>query len=246
MNWVARRLEGRLHYGWIVVGVVFFVLLAAAGTRATPSVMMLPLEKQFGWSRGTISLAILTVAIVVAVLGFVVHFLWVGALVLMGVLWGVMVAERQQRQGTVRGLAAEMVTTVVEEAKGVMDATTGSDPAGTRWKLSQRWRSNWVKGGVVLAMVGVTVAACLAFNFNPRAAYYLPLLAPVLISAVLFGFGASLFSVIVGIVAADVFFAPPVFDFAMTEWEDALGLATFGIIGALVGLAIDEFFSFPD
>jgi predicted MFS family arabinose efflux permease len=40
------------------VGVVFFVLLAAAGTRATPSVMMLPLEKQFGWSRGTISLAI--------------------------------------------------------------------------------------------------------------------------------------------------------------------------------------------
>jgi predicted MFS family arabinose efflux permease len=40
------------------VGVVFLVLLAAAGTRATPSVMMLPLEKQFGWSRGTISLAI--------------------------------------------------------------------------------------------------------------------------------------------------------------------------------------------
>lgn len=58
MNWVARRFQGRLHYGWIVVGVVFFVLLAAAGTRATPSVMMLPLEKQFGWSRGTISLAI--------------------------------------------------------------------------------------------------------------------------------------------------------------------------------------------
>ncbi|SAL03377.1 transporter [Caballeronia calidae] len=58
MNWVARRLNGRVHYGWIAVGVVFFVLLAAAGTRATPSVMMLPLEKQFGWSRGTISLAI--------------------------------------------------------------------------------------------------------------------------------------------------------------------------------------------
>ncbi|TCK41801.1 sugar phosphate permease [Paraburkholderia sp. BL8N3] len=58
MNWVARRFEGRMHYGWIAVGVVFFVLLAAAGTRATPSVMMLPLEKQFGWSRGTISLAI--------------------------------------------------------------------------------------------------------------------------------------------------------------------------------------------
>src|SRR5579863_9397073 len=58
MNWAARRLSGRMHYAWISVGVVFFVLLAAAGTRATPSVMMLPLEKQFGWSRGTISLAI--------------------------------------------------------------------------------------------------------------------------------------------------------------------------------------------
>jgi MFS family permease len=41
-----------------VVAVVFLVLLAAAGTRATPSVMMVPLEHQFGWSRATISLAI--------------------------------------------------------------------------------------------------------------------------------------------------------------------------------------------
>ncbi|MFT4510404.1 MFS transporter [Caballeronia sp. 15711] len=58
MNWAARRLSGRIHYAWISVGVVFLVLLAAAGTRATPSVMMLPLEHQFGWSRATISMAI--------------------------------------------------------------------------------------------------------------------------------------------------------------------------------------------
>jgi hypothetical protein len=77
--------------------------------------------------EGTVQLAILTLAIVVAVLGFAVHFLWVGALVLMGVLWGAMVAERQQRHGTVKGLAAQMVTTVVDEAKDVMDATAGSD-----------------------------------------------------------------------------------------------------------------------
>jgi K+-sensing histidine kinase KdpD len=118
---------------------------------------------------------------------------------------------------------------------------------GQSRRRSQRWRrSNWIKAVVVLAMVGITVVTCLAFDFNPRVAYYLPLLAPVLISAVLFGFGTSLFSVILGIVAADFFFAPPAFDFAITEWEDVLGLATFGIIGALLGLAIDEFFSFPD
>lgn len=58
MNWIARRMNGRAHYGWVVAAVVFLVLLAAAGTRATPSVMMLPLEHQFGWSRATISLAI--------------------------------------------------------------------------------------------------------------------------------------------------------------------------------------------
>lgn len=78
--------------------------------------------------EGAVPLAVLTLAIVVAVLGFAVHFVWIGTLVLMGILGGVMVAERQQRQGTVKGLAAEMVSTVVDEAKGVMDATSGSDP----------------------------------------------------------------------------------------------------------------------
>ncbi|CAN7198203.1 MFS transporter [Trinickia sp. LjRoot230] len=58
MNWAAKRIGGRFHYGWLAAAVVFLVLLAAAGTRATPSVMMLPLEHEFGWSRATISLAI--------------------------------------------------------------------------------------------------------------------------------------------------------------------------------------------
>ncbi|WP_257829349.1 MFS transporter [Burkholderia glumae] len=49
---------GRFHYGWIAAAVVFLVLLAAAGTRATPSVLMVPLEHELGWSRATISLAI--------------------------------------------------------------------------------------------------------------------------------------------------------------------------------------------
>jgi len=34
------------------------VMLITAGTRATPSVLMLPLEQGFGWSRATISLAL--------------------------------------------------------------------------------------------------------------------------------------------------------------------------------------------
>ncbi len=32
----------RLHYGWIVAGVTFLVLLVGAGVRATPGVMIVP------------------------------------------------------------------------------------------------------------------------------------------------------------------------------------------------------------
>ena len=50
--------QKRLHYGWIVAAVTFVTLLAAAGVRATPSVLIVPLERDFGWSRETISLAV--------------------------------------------------------------------------------------------------------------------------------------------------------------------------------------------
>jgi K+-sensing histidine kinase KdpD len=110
----------------------------------------------------------------------------------------------------------------------------------------QLTRSHWLKAAAVFAMVAMTVTICLALNFNPRVAFYLPLLVPVLVSAVLFGFATSLFAVAVSIVAADFFFAPPEFDFNITEWEDVLGLAVFGIIGAFAALMIDEFFSLPD
>jgi MFS family permease len=48
----------RPHYAWIVLGVTFLALLAGAGIRATPSVLIVPLEEEFGWSRSTISFAI--------------------------------------------------------------------------------------------------------------------------------------------------------------------------------------------
>ncbi len=107
-------------------------------------------------------------------------------------------------------------------------------------------RPGWLKLGATLLMVAATVTVCLLLDYNPRVAYYLPLLPAVLVSAVLFGFGSGLFAVVLGVVAADYFFAPPVFDFAITEWEDALGLAVFGIVGAFLALLIAEFLSFPE
>jgi MFS family permease len=48
----------RLHYGWIVAGVTFLALLAAAGVRSSPGVFIVPIETEFGWSRTTVSAAI--------------------------------------------------------------------------------------------------------------------------------------------------------------------------------------------
>ena len=58
MRAIARALDGRVHYAWVVVGVTFVLLLTAAGVRATPSVLIVPLEQAFGWSRATISAAV--------------------------------------------------------------------------------------------------------------------------------------------------------------------------------------------
>jgi predicted MFS family arabinose efflux permease len=54
----ARAKAPRLHYSWIIAGVTFLALLVAAGVRAVPSVLIVPLGDEFGWSRGAISLPI--------------------------------------------------------------------------------------------------------------------------------------------------------------------------------------------
>jgi len=48
----------RFHYGWVVAGLTFFVLLVAARVRSAPGVLIVPIENDFGWSRATISLAV--------------------------------------------------------------------------------------------------------------------------------------------------------------------------------------------
>jgi sugar phosphate permease len=55
---VVRLAHGRLHYAWIVAGLTFLVLLAAAGVRSTIGVLIIPLEQEFGWTRATISGAV--------------------------------------------------------------------------------------------------------------------------------------------------------------------------------------------
>lgn len=48
----------KFYYGWIVVAVTFAALLVSSGIRTAPSVVIKPLEAEFGWDRASISLAV--------------------------------------------------------------------------------------------------------------------------------------------------------------------------------------------
>jgi sugar phosphate permease len=55
---IDRLTGGNRHYAWLIVIVTFVTLITTAGFRATPGVLIVPLQTEFGWSRGTISLAV--------------------------------------------------------------------------------------------------------------------------------------------------------------------------------------------
>jgi sugar phosphate permease len=131
MNAIAQRLQGRMHYGWIVAAVIFLALLAAAGVRATPSVLIVPLEQAFGWTRATISLAI---SINIFLYG----------------LMGPFAAALMQRIGIRRTVAA---------ALGLMAATIAASTFITApWQLIVTWGFLiGLTSGTVALVLGATV-----------------------------------------------------------------------------------------
>ena len=52
------RRRRAIHPAILVAAVAFVALLGAAGFRAAPSVLMIPLQAEFGWSRGLLSVAV--------------------------------------------------------------------------------------------------------------------------------------------------------------------------------------------
>jgi sugar phosphate permease len=142
------------HYAWVIAAVTFTVLLITAGVRATPGVLMVPLEAEFGWTTAAISLAI---AINIALFGLIGPFAasvmdrWgmrrvvLGALALLAVsvalttrmhtrwelilLWGVLVGTGTGVTSMV--LAAIVATRWFEERRGlVMGALSAANATG--------------------------------------------------------------------------------------------------------------------
>ena len=84
----------KIHYAWIIAAVTFVALLVAASTRSTPGLLLVPLEKEFGWSRATISFAVGVNILLYGLIGpfaaammdsFGVRRMMVGGLMLIGI-----------------------------------------------------------------------------------------------------------------------------------------------------------------
>ena len=144
----------RLHYGWYVFAATFAVLLVAAAVRATPGVVIVPLEHEFGWSRATISGAISVNLLLYGLMGpftaalverfglrrtaaLAMAILAVALLLATGMrhawqlvlLWGLLVGAGSGMAATV--LAAVVVTRWFHTRRGlVMGALTASTATG--------------------------------------------------------------------------------------------------------------------
>ena len=56
---LAAALQRRdIHYGWVVVAVTFLAMLVTAGAMGAGGVLIVPLQKEFGWDTAEISSAI--------------------------------------------------------------------------------------------------------------------------------------------------------------------------------------------
>ncbi|MBO0885487.1 MAG: MFS transporter, partial [Mycobacterium sp.] len=55
---LAKACSDRFHYAWIALAVMFCAMLSGVAVRAAPGVMVVPLQRAFGWDVSTISGAV--------------------------------------------------------------------------------------------------------------------------------------------------------------------------------------------
>jgi sugar phosphate permease len=123
----------RVHYAWVVAAVTFIALLGSAGFRATPAILIVPLQNEFGWNRAVIALAVSI------------------NLILFG-LTGPFAAALMDRFG----LRAVTVGALVTVATGALLTTVMSSP----WQLYLLWGVVVGLGtGCIASVLAATVAS---------------------------------------------------------------------------------------
>src|SRR5579864_1390358 len=141
-----------IHYGWVVVGVTFLTLLVTAGAMGTPGVLIVPLEKEFGWDNAQISSAL---AIRIMLFG----------------LFGPFAAAFMNRFGVRRvimfamaliasGLLASLAMTQVWQLILLWGIVVGSGTGLTAMVLAATVATRWFnhRRGVVLGMLAASSA----------------------------------------------------------------------------------------
>jgi sugar phosphate permease len=198
--------SSRLHYGWIIVGVTFVLILVTAGVRAAPGVLIVPLENEFHWSRATISLAV------------GVNLLLYGAV-------GPFAAAIMDRFGVRRTMALSVALTAA--------AVASSPLMRQSWELILLWG---VVVGLSCGVIGAYLAAFIAARwFRARQGLvvgvltaanaggqlvFLPTMASIVTLA-----GWRVMSLTLG---AAVLALIPILIFAMRDRPEDLGLAPYG------------------
>ncbi|HKW71090.1 MAG TPA: MFS transporter [Candidatus Dormibacteraeota bacterium] len=183
----------RIHYAWIVAAVTFVALMGAAGFRATPSVLIVPLQQEFGWNRAVISVAVSINLILFGLTGpfaaalmdrFGLRAVTVGALITVAagallttvmnspwqlyVLWGVVVGLGTGSMASV--LAATVASRWFVQRRGlVLGALTAAGATGQLIFLP--WLG-WLAQSVGWRYASVTVAAG-ALAVVPIVAFFL-------------------------------------------------------------------------
>jgi sugar phosphate permease len=186
----------RVHYAWVVAAVTFVALLGAAGFRATPSILIVPLQNEFGWNRAVISVAVSINLILFGLMGpfaaalmdrFGLRAVTVGALITISagalattvmtapwqlyLLWGVVVGIGTGCMASV--LAATVAARWFVQRRGlVLGALTAAGATGQLIFLPGlgylAQTSGWRYSAVVVAIAAVAVVPIVAIFLRNR------------------------------------------------------------------------------
>jgi sugar phosphate permease len=202
----SRLAWGRAHYAWVIAAVTFLVIVITAGVRAAPGVLIVPLEREFHWSRATISFAV------------GVNLLLYGAI-------GPFAAALMDRFGVRRVMTLAVLFTAAAVATSPM--------MHAAWQLILLWG---VVVGISCGFIGAYLAAFIAARwFRSRQGLVIGVLTagnaagqlvflPTMASLVE-GFGWRVMSLVL---AAAVIVLVPVLALWMRESPGSVGLAPYG------------------
>jgi MFS family permease len=201
--WFNRR---GIHYGWVMVALTFLTVVFTSAATSLPGVLLLPLTKEFGWSRGDVSGA---TALMFILVGGLAPF--AGALML--------------RYGVTRIVSVAAILVAV--------ALTGTTLVATKWQL---WLCLGLflgtAGGLTAMALAATVAnrwfvarrglamGCLAAAFAAGQLSFIPAAAWL---ASIYGWRMAVFPAIVGAGVCAVLYI-----LLARDWPADIGMAPYG------------------